>query len=162
MRRAILLVCLAVVAGYGLTAVYKVEPKCAKYSGWTDTLPGRRSVSEVLTLNVDSLGPPAHTQLFVGLQQGSGDYEVQVKSYPGGVYDLAHGSASPPGSDHQWVTFNLTVDHPDSFVKGKRYEFRFQRGSSRLHFYYNYCATRYDSMAAAEELDSGTGRLRIA
>jgi hypothetical protein len=115
----------------------------ASWSGWTTQ---DFYVSEVVTLNVDSLGPPAYTQLFVGLQQGSGNYEVHVKSYPGGVFDLAHGSALPPAADHRWVTFELEVEHPDSFVRGRRYEFRFQRGSSRLHYYYDYCATQFDSM----------------
>jgi hypothetical protein len=33
--------------------------------------------------------------------------------------------------------------------------------NARIQYYYNYCATRYDS-DGAEELDCGTGRLRIA
>jgi hypothetical protein len=134
---------LSAASGYGLTRVFHVDPVKASWSGWTAQ---DFYVSEVVTLNVDSLGPPAYTQLFVGLQQGSGNYEVHVKSYPGGVFDLAHGSALPPAADHRWVTFELEVEHPDSFVRGRRYEFRFQRGSSRLHYYYDYCATQFDSM----------------
>jgi hypothetical protein len=34
--------------------------------------------------------------------------------------------------------------------------------NARIQYYHNYCATRYDSMAAAEELDCGTGGLRVA
>jgi hypothetical protein len=147
---------------FGLTSVFHVGPVKAAWSGWTPSDPQYNHVSEVLTLNVDSLGPPAYTQLFVGLQQGSGNYEVHVLSYPGGEEDLAYASAQPPNSDHRWLRFDLQIDHPDSFAKGRRYEFRWSRASgARIQFYYNYCAP-YDSMIAAEELDSGPVGLRIA
>ncbi len=137
---------------FGLTSVIHVEPIKAAWSGWTASQPPGNYVSEVLTLNVDSLGPPGYCELFVGDQQGSGDYQLSVRSYPGGLLDLATASASPPATGHRWLKFTLAVAYPESLIKGRRYEFHWSRvNGSRIQYYYNYCATRYDSMIVPGE-----------
>jgi hypothetical protein len=82
MRNSVLLLVFATMsAAFGLTSVYRVEPKRADYAGWTDTMLGRRHVSEVVTLNVDSLGP-GHCELFSG-QGCEQEFYVSVRTYPG-------------------------------------------------------------------------------
>ncbi len=122
---------------FGLTSVIHVEPIKAAWSGWTASQPPGNYVSEVLTLNVDSLGPPGYCELFVGDQQGSGDYQLSVRSYPGGLLDLATASASPPATGHRWLEFTLTVTYPESLVRGRRYEFHWSRANgARIQYYY--------------------------
>jgi hypothetical protein len=132
---------LAAAACGALTSVFRAEPRTAAWSGWTE-LGSYNYVSEIITLNVDTL---RHIDLFVGFNEGGGNYNVNVYSHPGGVTELATGTASPPLAGHQWLGFTLTIDEPDSFVKGRRYRVEFSReGNNGLHYYWNYCATRYD------------------
>jgi hypothetical protein len=93
-------------------------------------------------LNVDTL---KHVDLFVGFSVGSGNYNVNVYSYPGGLTRLAYGDVAAPTDGHKWLGFNLSAEYPDSFVKGRRYRVEFSReGNNGLHYYWDYCATRYD------------------
>jgi hypothetical protein len=153
-----LAVLLSAAVSYGLTSVFHVNPVKASWSGWTAQ---DFYVSEVVTLNVDSLGPPGYCELFSG-QGGGEEFLVNVYSYPNGIVALASGQGTE-SRDNVWVRCTLTVAHPESLIKGRRYEFRWSRANgARIQYYYNYCATRYDSVTWTEELDCGPGRLRIA
>jgi hypothetical protein len=98
-------------------------------------------VSEVVTLNVDSL---AYSELFSG-SDGAQQYYLSVRTFPGN-FVVASGDTSEARS-HVWVRCSLQTAHPESLAKGRRYEFRWSRANgARIQYYYNYCATRYDSM----------------
>ena len=158
-----LVLLLAAAGGFGLTSVIHVAPIKAAWSGWTEP-ELYNYVSEVITLNVDSLGPPGYCELFVGDlgQTPNAPFNVGVYTYPDGVTELAGKQGAVAVQGHTWLRCTLTVAHPESLLKGQRYEFRWSRTSgARIQYYYNYCATRYDSMAAAAELDSRTVRPRI-
>ncbi len=158
--RSCLLLVLAAAASYSLTVVFHTDPIKAQWSGWTPAQQGYNWVSEVLTLNADSLEAPGYCELFSG-QGGPEAFNLTVLTYPGG-YPLANGLGTGL-ANCVWVRCTLTVTHPESLVKGRRYEFHWSRASgARIQYYYNYCATRYDSKAAAGELDSRPVRLRIA
>ena len=146
MKWPLVLPCL-VAMGYSLTSVFHVDPVKASWSGWTAE---DYWVSEVLTLNVDSLGPPGYCELFSG-QGGAAGFEVNVYSYPNGISPLATGLVTETRND-VWVRCTLNVAHPESLIKGRRYEFRWSRqDNARIQFYYDYCATKYDSMIVPGE-----------
>ncbi len=153
-----LAVLLSAAISFGLTSVFHVDPVKASWSGWTAQ---DFYVSEVITLNADELGPPGYCELFSG-QGSDAQYQVNVYSYPNGIVALASGDTVDIRS-HVWIRCRLDVTYPESLVRGRRYEFRWSRANgSRIQYYYNYCATRYDSMAVTEELDSRPVRVRIA
>ncbi len=158
--RSILLLILAVAVSHSLTVVFHTDPVKAQWSGWTPAQQLYNYVSEVVTLNVDELGPPGYCELFSG-SGGAQRYYLSVLTYPEG-FEVASGETTET-RDHVWVRCTLHVAHPESLIKGRRYEFHWSRANgARIQFYYNYCATRYDSMAVTEELDSRPVRVRIA
>jgi len=141
----ILLAMLAAAASVacGLVRSYSVEPRTAAESGWTDTIPGRDYVSEVLTVNFDLLDSTsgAYCELFAGTKGAGGQYHVAVLTYPGG---FPIGSGDADGEvDHQWTKFKIGVQFPESIVKGKRLEFRFTRSGSDSIQYYTNVGTAY-------------------
>jgi hypothetical protein len=73
------------VTAWALVTAYHVEPRTAAMSGWTSReAPGNR-VSEVLTVNFDSLTHPAYVELFAGEKGQGGDYNLSVRTYPGDI-----------------------------------------------------------------------------
>ena len=104
---------------------YKVEPKTAPQSGWTHGEDGY--VSEILTVN---FALPITASLFCGSSGDTGSYSVNIYSYPGGVTQLAYKHGVQPPKDHDWLSCSLTVDYPDSFIKGRQVEVRWTRACS--------------------------------
>jgi hypothetical protein len=148
-RRYWLLLAL-VAAGHGLTSVFHTDPVKAQWSGWTPAQQPYNYVSEIVTLNADSLGLPGYCELFSG-QGGGAEFQVNVYSYPNGVISLASGHRTEVRND-VWVRCTLDVAYPESLVKGRRYEFHWSRANgARIQYYYNYCATEYDSMIVPGE-----------
>ncbi len=79
-----LLLCVGIVAAS--TQVYSVNPVQASWSGWTHPVPGKDTVKQIITLNVDTL---KQVDVFIGFNEGDGGYNVNVYSYPDGNTHLA-------------------------------------------------------------------------
>ena len=134
MRRALILLCVAVGCSWALVRAYSVEPKTAAWSGWTRPTPHPNDyISQTITCNFDSL---KYVELFAGDTCSGEAYNLSVLTLPGG-YQVA-GGAGNAVRPHSWVRFdNLTVTAPESIVKGRRYEFKFTRaGSDSINYYY--------------------------
>jgi len=157
MRNVCLLIFGVVTGVSALVNAYHIDPQTAAMSGKVSGNPEYDGVSQVLTTNFDE---PITASLFCGSPGAGGRYHVSVLTYPDG-YPIAHGDTASP-RDHSWATCTPYVDFPDSFIKGRQVEVRWTRSGDSIQYYYNYCATRYDSMAAAEKLDSRPAKLRIA
>ena len=116
-----------------MTDVYQVEPVKASWSGkvWGNPIGG--GVSQVITLNVDTL---KQVDVFIGFNEGEEDYNVNVYSYPGGVTELAQKLNKPFSRPHAWMSCTLSLVHPDSFVKGRQYRIEFRRGQDDSINYY--------------------------
>ena len=126
MRTACLAVLgLLVSVSSALVRSYSIEPQTAAQSGWTRTIPGQDTVSQVLTINFDE---PITASLFCGSPGAGEDYHVSILTYPDGN-PIAHGDTISPG-DHKWATCTLYVDEPDSFIKGRQVEVRWTRACS--------------------------------
>jgi hypothetical protein len=121
------LLLVAVAVSHGLVRAYSVEPASAQLSDWTDTL------SQTLTINFDE---PITASLFCGSRGDTGRYSIGIYSYPGGVTELAYNHGTQPPNDHSWLNCSLTVDFPDSFVKGRQVEVRWTRGGADSLEYY--------------------------
>jgi hypothetical protein len=136
--RAICLTVLGLLASVSSALVrsYSVEPQTAAQSGWTRTIPGQDTVSQVLTINFDELDSTtgAYCELFAGSKGAGGAYHVSVRTYPGD-FEVATGDTDG-NVDHKWVKFKLGVTYPESIVKGKQLEFRFTRGGADSLEYY--------------------------
>jgi len=160
MRAVTVLLTVGLVAtGLALTSVFHVDPRTAAWSGWTE-LGLYNYVSEVLTLNVDSLGPPGYCELFSGAD-GAQRYYLSVRTFPGN-FEVAHGD-TVEARGHVWVRCTLEVVYPESLVKGRRYEFRWSRDNgARILYYYDYCATKFDSMIVPGEDQPPPGPIRPA
>jgi hypothetical protein len=106
-----------------MTDVYRVDPV---QSSWSDMADPEEGVSQVITLNVDTL---RQVDVFIGFNEGGEDYNVNVYSHPDGLVALAYGDQEAPAAGYRWLDIDLTVDYPDSFVKGRRYRIEVTRGS---------------------------------
>jgi hypothetical protein len=132
--RAICLTVLGLLASVSSALVrsYSVEPQTAAQSGWTRTIPGQDTVSQVLTINFDEL---VYCEFFNGKGSAAG-IDVNVFTYPGGNL-VASGDTNDHG-DHKWLRCYLNTSAPESIVKGKQLEFRFSRGGSdSTQFYWS-------------------------
>ncbi len=160
--KTVCLLIFGVVTGVSaLVTAYHVDPRTAAMSGKARPDLG---VSEVITTNFDSLTDPAYIECFVGDGDSTG-YHVDVLTYPGPGQVTVASKDTNAARGHTWVHFgHLNVTHPELIVKGRQLEVRFSRasGSDSLQYCHNYCAREHDSMAVAEELDSGPTRPRIA
>ena len=126
--KTICLLLVGVVTGASaLVSAYHVDPKTAAMSGKVSGNPEYGGVSEVLTVNFDL---PITASLFCGSSGDTGSYSVNIYSYPGGVTQLAYKHGVQPPKDHDWLSCSLTVDYPDSFIKGRQVEVRWTRACS--------------------------------
>ena len=131
MLKAILVQFSAVALASGLVTAYHLDPKTASMSGKAHPVTG---VSEVITCNFDE---PITASLFVGTLHGSGLFNVDIYAYPGGANPLAYAHDVAGALDHHWLPCSLTVQYPDSFIKGRQVEVRWTRGGSdSIQFYY--------------------------
>ena len=160
MRNVCLLIFGVVASATALVTAYHIDPQTAAMSGKVSGNPDYGGVSQVLTTNFDE---PITASLFCGSPGAGGSYNVDIYAYPGGINPWAYAYNVGGTENHQWLTCSLAVSYPDSFIKGRQIEVRWTRsGTDSLQYCHNYCVKEYDSMAAAEELDSRPVRLRIA
>ncbi len=110
-----------------LVRAYEINPVSKRWSGQTSG----GSISQVVTCNFDE---PVYCELFVG-ESDEVSYRADVYSYPAGVVALATGVNINP-KPYTWLRFDLNAVFADSFVKGRRYEFRFTRDDESINYYY--------------------------
>ena len=129
-------VSLCVVVGcmtsWALVTGYHVEPLSAAMSGWTSWQEPNNIVAQVITINFDELDAAsgAYVELFAGEYGSGGDYNLSVRTYPGGtqIASKPHGKYVRP---QYWVRFDsINVIYPESIVKGKKLAFCFTRVGS--------------------------------
>jgi len=127
MRSATIALLLLAGTAFPLVVGYHIDPVKAQWSGWTPSEFPNNYVSEILTINFDE---PITASLFCGSSGDTGSYSVNIYSYPGGVTQLAYKHGVQPPKDHDWLSCSLTVDYPDSFIKGRQVEVRWTRACS--------------------------------
>jgi len=125
---AIVLVFCFVASACPFVKSYEVEPVVAQCSGW-----GSGYVSQVVTCNFDSL---AYCELFIGASPGKGKYQLEVWDYLNGQR-VALSEPVAASREYHWLQFKQWQS-TGIFVKGRKYEFRFKRGSDdSINCYYH-------------------------
>ena len=124
---------MAASAASGYVRVYAIDPVRADWSGEVDPEDG---VRQSVVCNFDGL-EGCFAEYFTGTAT-NGDYVVEVL-IPGRTPELvvADGRAAEPRS-HVWVRCSLSVQYPESIVKGRTYEVKWtlSGGSESLAYYY--------------------------
>jgi len=131
-----LLIALASVS-LALTQAYSVEPVKASWSGWTRTIPGQDTVSQIVTCCWDSLSEPCHVELFVGFIGTGSNFDLDIRDEETDDR-VAYKHGVTPQRDHYWLRFDTLVIE-DAFVKGRKYRFEFTRSQGSpdsIHYYF--------------------------
>ena len=134
MKAVVALLVALVSVSSALVRAYSVEPVQQSWSGWTRTVEPNDKVSQIVTCCWDELDSTCYVELFVGLNESAGAYDLEVRD--DSTSDLiAHKYNVPPVRDHEWLRFD-TLDIDAEFTKGKKYRFTFTRdGSDSINYY---------------------------